>query len=225
MLHKPIHTESDLRSYEKGANQDDNEEIVGLKQGEYIDARNMRNTDVDGNQNVLQKILGEEILYPNIDNRCGSGTGLPIPNPSRYECMLEAFINGFHIEFWSSIVPTDEPFIRINGQICLRNINFPVRPDNPVQFAKDENCNGGELYWTDNFHPPMFLNITDVWDNRCENKYFEDYTVSLTTLQLSKPLDMPRFIELVDVGLGGGLPAGEYQYSIRYSTSDGANLV
>ncbi len=52
-------------------------------------------------------------------------------------------------------------------------------------------------------------------------KYFADFNLSLYQINLQRALDIPAFVELEDVGAGGGLPVGTNEYSMRYASEDG----
>jgi len=57
----------------------------------YLDARNMRIANMNGNQYAHKKIQGEELIYPLINNACIDGDGTPLPNT--YKGMLGVFVN------------------------------------------------------------------------------------------------------------------------------------
>lgn len=262
MLHKPLHNEEEIKSFSVGANMDDNEELVGLQQGKYLDARNMRPVDDAGDSGALKKIGGEVIEFPDIENRCIPDgvvniSGLPIRARSSgnsqifqvgqyYECVLLETINTDIVEIWvnnqeapayTGLKAGDiPPIVRVNGKIVLSSPLLPVVLNYPLQWAVDNTCLGGELYFTDNYHKPMFLNIQDLKRNSgmeefedgttyCTQKYFDDFQLSTVILQLQKPIDKPIFVDMIDVGVGGGLEAGQYIYSIRYTTVDGDKTV
>lgn len=241
MLHKPLHNEEEIKSFSVGANMDDNEELVGLQQGKYLDARNMRPVDDAGDSGALKKIGGEVSIYPNIDNRCIGGTGIAVPYSSHYECILLDNVNGDTVEIWAYDYGLPffidlPPIVRVNGKIVLMTNDFPVTTAHPLQWAVDNLCLGGELYFTDNFVKPMFLNIQDLkrhsgmeayedGTTSCDLKYFDDFQLATVTLQLQKPIDKPIFVDMIDVGDGGGLKAGQYVYSIRYTTTGGDKTV
>ena len=103
--HHPI----DLRTYEKGINSDSNKEILGASSegGDHVDSLNMRSLPMDGDNLAKKKIKGEQELYPNIDNRCIGGTGLPLSDT--YECMMSQEINNHIVEIWASTDPSTNP--------------------------------------------------------------------------------------------------------------------
>lgn len=241
----PIKAQNDKRTYNKGANQDDNVEVVrlskrelqgigddqlvGINNGEYIDAHNMRNTDTAGNADALVKIGGETVIYPNVDNNTfNGGTGQPVPNGADFICMLDTYVSTNKIEFWASsdfdpAIPDTFPLVRINGVIMVRSASFPIDVLHPIQHTQDDTVPGGEIYWSDNFRPPYFLNLADVIKHAVLNDptYFGSFDASKYLLQIQKPLDIPVFVSLINVGAGGGLPVGQYQYSIRYIADTG----
>ena len=231
--HHPI----DLKTYQKGINSDSNKEILGSSQeGEHIDAMNMRSLPMDGDNFSKKKIKGEEELYPNIDNRCNGGTGLPLS--SGYTCMMTLEINNHIVEIWAdgdSVV--NPPLMRVDGKIVLMSFDFPVNTSTPLQYDKNENCVSGEFYVTNNTTPPMVFSVKDLMENSgmvfgydCTEKYFSEFNLDEYTIQSTGTLFKPAFIKQVvgspagsfDFVIGSlGLAVGSYSYSYRYVTTDG----
>jgi hypothetical protein len=235
---KQQHHPVDKKSYEKGINSDSNKEILGTKEGEHVDAKNMRSIPMDGDNLAKKKIKGEELLYPNIDNRCVGGTGLPLSE--QYECMMTQEINGHIVEVWGALEQYDLPaLIRIDGKITLMSEDFPVLADYPLEYHKNEACIGGEFYITDNRVVPMVFNVKDLLINSginvgsdtglCTTKYFEDFNLEEYTVGVSSSLYKIAFIKQQS-GTGNqhdfvfgsdGLLVGSYSYSYRYATEVG----
>jgi hypothetical protein len=76
---------------------------------------------------------------------------------------------------------------------------------------------------TDFRTPPILLNVQDMLDELAlgNDTYFDSYNPDEYTINLNVPLDIPIFKGLVDLGGGGGLPVGEYQYQLRFSNAEG----
>jgi len=203
----------ELRSNGLGANFDIDTELTGAKDtGEYFDAQNLRVSSKRGNQKSAEKIKGEEVLYPDT------------ATPGDWFCMNKADVNGNIVEFWADKLGTEDPIIRINGVISGQSPDFPwLFANGGLQVDKNENCLGGEVFTTDFTTPPMILNVQDIIDSLVSDptKYFSNFNPSLYTINLDTPIDIPIFIELENVGGGGGLPVGEYQYSLRYVNEAG----
>lgn len=233
---KPQSHPNNTRTFSKGANRDVNKEMHQLQEGAYVDACNMRTNSMDGDRAVLKKILGETILYPNIDNRCNGGTGLPL-NPN-YECMAMFSVNENLVEIWADPTKQDDSLIRINGLIVLMSPDFPVDSDHPIQHDVNDSCIGGEFYITDFNSKPMVFSVKDLLVNSnvnfggttgsCTPKYFEDFDLDKYTLEISRNVDAPVFIKLDAASTGydyivgaNGLPVGYVSYSFRYVTADG----
>lgn len=236
---KQQHHNIDLRTYEKGINSDSNKEILGgSKNGEHVDALNMRSVSMDGDNFAKKKIKGEDLLYGAIDNRCF----LPSPGVlnASYMCMLTLEINGHIVEVWASGDENFDPFIRVDGQIVLMSPNFPVDTEHPLQYDKNESCIGGEFYITNNRTTPMVFSLkdlmmnsgmTDVYpDAQCTQKYFEDFNIQEYVVDIISQLYKPMFINqdisttayTYNAILGSlGLPVGSYSYSYRYATQAG----
>lgn len=214
------------RVYANGANRDLEKEFLSAESGTYVDANNMRTGSMDGDNAAIKKINGEEILHRNFDNRCNS-TDKTAALPGSYKCIGVVEVNDRKVEFWVDKGKAQDSLIRIDGSVVLKSPDFPITVDNPLQIHKNESCVGGEIYITDFKNSPMIFNIEDLLKNNgeiggvCTQKYFDDFNFVSYTLQLTQPADHPVFVETVNLGSGGGLPVGLYQYSIRYSTTAG----
>ncbi len=226
----------DIRTTSAGVDMDTDQELHPKKEGAVVDRHNMRTTGMDGHNEASSKIKGEEILYPNIDNRCNAGSGLPLS--ITYECVGVEEINGHIIEFWADRDDLEDAIIRIDGLIVLQSEDFPLQAEFPLQIAKNESCIGGEIYLTDFNSTPMLFNINDLLLNSgvdaggeigsCTPKYFEDFNLQEHILVLNRTLEHPVFIKLdtniasYDYVFGGtGLPVGYVTYSHRYVTTLG----
>jgi hypothetical protein len=234
---KQQHWTYDIRTLNNGANRDLEDELVFLEDGSYIDACNFRVVSMGGDYAAAKKINGEELLYPNIDNRCNGGTGAALS--ANYECIGAAEINDHIIEFWADSASVEPSLIRIDGQIVLYSVDFPLTYNHLLQIAKNESCIGGEIYITDDNVPPMIFNIEDLMEKSaminngiCSEKYFTEFNLAEHQLQVTNPIDHPVFIKLTSNQSGynavfgsGGLPVGTYSYQIRYSTTAGDKTI
>jgi hypothetical protein len=232
---KQVHQPHDIKIYAKGANRDLDDELMALAEGQYIDACNMRTNPMDGDNSAAKKIKGEIELYPNVDNRCNIGTGLPLT--TTYESIGVVEINRYIVEFWADAAEVEPSLIRINGKIVLMSADFPIQAKYPLQIAKNESCIGGEVYITDYNVIPMIFNVKDLLINSgidvgsdsgsCTTKYFEDFNLEESLLVLTRAVNRPAFIKLGQSGsydkiLGTtGLNVGYASWSFRYVTAAG----
>ena len=202
----------DWKRYFRGADTSTEKEITGAQEnsGVYIILRNGRPTSTDGDTGDANKIRGEQLLY----QKTVAGN---------YTCTGTISVNSRVIEFWASPTPGEFSFVRIDGVVVLQSSLFDIRVTHPLQLDKNENCIGGEVFLTDFRIPPMIFNVQDMIDSLVSdpNKYFSNFDPLLYSVNLSSPLDIPVFVELVNVGGGGGLPVGEYQYQMRYASKEG----
>jgi len=202
----------EVRSNEKGANQDIDKEILGSnsKSGEYLEGRNLRLSSFKSNRSSAEKIKGEEIVHQNTQVQ-------------GYKSICADSVNGRKIEFWVDRNGIEDPIIIIDGVIVAKSDKIPFLIDFPIQHDKNESCIGGEIFVTDNNTPPMIFNLKDMIDSLVNSptKYFADFNPALYTVNLETPLNIPVFKELVVVGGSNGLPVGSYVYSLRYVTTDG----
>ena len=215
---KEEHGNFHITTLSKGANTSDDKELVGSKEGsgEYIISRNGRPVSTKGHTGSHEKINGEQLKWAR-----------NITGP--YRCIGDTEVNGDVVEFWASSNLADESFCRVNGVVVLKSSLFPITYDNPLQIDANEDEQGGEVFLTDNVPytnkvgTPMILNVKDMVDSltATPTKYFSGFDPKLYSVNLFVPLDMPVFIETVNVGGGGGLPVGSYAYQLRLSNNDG----
>lgn len=203
-----------LCTFTSGANYDGNLELFFSKQatGTYIISRNARPTSNTGDIGAIEKIKGEIQLYNNSLSLVG------------YTCICSEQVNQFTFEIWASVNPLFPTIVRVNGQVVASSIDFQFTPNRPLQWHKNQSTSFSEISVTDRiFQPPFIFHIEDMVDSVISepDKYFSNFDPILYQVNLQTPLDMPVFIELVNVGGGGGKPVGQYQYQIRYSSEDG----
>lgn len=205
------HHKKDIRTNNVGATYDIDKELSGAEnQGKYFDSENGRISSDRGNKGSWEKIRGEEKIHDNTTNGTWSN-------------LVSAKINKNIFEIWVETTNSFPAKIVIDGVVVGESANFPWLYDYKIQFDINESCIGGEIFLTDNNTSPLILNIKDILDNFNNNtqKYFSEFNPELYSINLNTPLDIPIFRELVDLGGGGGLPVGSYQYSLRYSTEEG----
>ena len=205
------HHKKDIRTNNVGATHDIDKELSGVQnKGTYFDSQNGRISSDRGNKGSWEKIRGEEIVFNN-------------PTTDDYFCLCSISVHKDVFQVWVEKTQQDDPIIVINGDIMGKSPDMPWLYEYRIQFDVNENCIGGEVFLTDFNVAPMIFNIKDIKDNFDNNtqKYFSDFNPELYYINLSSPLDIPVFKELVLVGGGGGLPVGSYQYSLRYSNDEG----
>ena len=205
------HGKKSLKTYSSGASYDKNLELEGSKNtGKYFDSENGRVSSSRGDKESWEKIRGEEIVH----NNSTTGTWFNL---------VSAKINDDIFELWVETSNAFGPKIIINGVLMGQSVNMPWLYAHRIQFDVNENCIGGEIFLTDFNVAPMIFSIKDIKDNfaAVTGKYFALFNPNLYYTNLETPLDIPVFKNLVNVGGGGGLPVGSYQYSLRYVTEEG----
>lgn len=207
---KQEHHPKGVRLNNLGANTTDEKIYVGAgDKGYYVDSHNGRLRSLDGNDGDWEKMNGEELVYPSSD-------------PGDWFCIGSIDVNDKRFEVWVEENNLAGPIIRINGQKVAQSTDIPFLKAFPLQMDKNEGCDGeGEVFITDDNSTPLIFNIKDMLDNIANPKYFAGFNYEQHTVNLSKPLDIPVFVELVNVGGSGGLPVGNYQYAIAYVTKSG----
>lgn len=208
---KTEHHNKDIRTNSQGATHDISKELSGSEnKGTYYDSDNGRVSSDRGNKGDWEKIRGQEETHST--EQIGEWYNL---------CSIP--VNDDIFELWVNKFGMADPYIVVNGEIMGQSPNMPWLYDFKVQFDKNEACIGGEVFLTDFNAPPITFNIKDIKDRFAAGDltYFDDFNLDLYVVNLSSPLDIPIFTELVNLGGGGGLPVGSYQYSIRYINDDG----
>lgn len=207
---KQEHHPKGVRLNNLGANTTDEKIYVGASDsGSYIDSHNGRLRSLSGNDGDWEKMNGEVEIYPSSD-------------PGDWFCIGSIDVNNKKFEVWVEENNLAGPIIRIDGQKVAQSTDIPFIKQFPLQMDKNEGCDGeGEVFITDDNTTPLIFNVKDMLDNVLTQKYFSGFNYEQHTINLSKPLDIPVFIELVNVGGGGGLPVGNYQYAIAYVTKSG----
>jgi len=207
------HLKNKIVLYSKGANRETDPELLFSQENssEYLDARNARPTSIDGNTGSIEKIKGEVIKYTNTAGLTG------------YVCVGRTSVNNNLVEIYAPTIAPLEGIIRINGVIVLKSIKFEQRVDYPLQIDINEAKGLSEFFITDNRVPPYCFNIEDMVASLTTSptKYFAAFNPLLYQINLQSPLDIMVFVDLINVGGGGGLPVGHYQYQMRYTSEAG----
>lgn len=234
---KQQHGKYDVKKYSKGVNSDVSKELISeLPEGFHADSLNMRSLAQGGDNLGKTHIGGESGFYPAIDTRDYINQSNPSTiNFINYSCVMTQSINGHIVEIWCSKDnftfspnPSEPSFIRIDGEICLMSVNFPVYHDKPLQYDKNQSVLGGEFYITDFNSTPMIFNLQDLIDSYNTQKYFAGFNLSEYSLAIESNLYKPQFIDLVTSSPTGalvigstGIPVGQYSYTYRYVTQAG----
>lgn len=213
-MEKSEHQPEHISTLGNGANIDDEQEIVNANPatGIFADSHNAQVVSNDGSKTgSLNKRKGELLTYPNT-------TSL-----ANYTCIGSKSVNEHIVEFWAPISGLGAGICRVDGVIVLNSINFDLDPNYPLQLDSDDNIDAPLVFITDNRIPPSIFNIKDMLDSLTANptRYFAAFDPLQYQINLQSPMDIPVFIELINVGGGGGLPVGQYQYQMRYVTESG----
>ena len=199
-----------IQTFSSGANYDGNIELSFAQPatGIYVDARNAE-PNTNSHSGALTKINGEVLLYDG--------------NNSGYKCTGSEKVNQYLVEFWAPSNPSFPGIVKVNGVVVLSSTAFPLRQNYPLKWDKNKSAEFSEIYVTDDQpgNPPYIFDIKDMVDSVSTQKYFLGFDPTLYQVNLQSPLDTIVFIELTNVGGGGGLPVGHYQYQMRYSNEEG----
>lgn len=202
-----------INTYSRGANMDGNPELTFAQAGTgfYIDARNAEPSSNDKDDNVLAKIRGEQLKYANSTSATG------------YKCICSFSVREDLVELWAPINPSFPGIVRVNGIIVLQSVLFELRVDYPIQYDTNPAAEYSEFAFTDKRSVPYILDVTDMVASLSSNpqKYFTNFEPELYQINIQSPLDIPVFVELINVGGGGGRPVGQETYQIRYASQAG----
>lgn len=179
------------------------------KGGRYLRAKNARLKSLDGNQFALEKIKGESVKWQ-ID-----------VSGSDYRCIGSTEVNTYLFQCWADRNSIHNPLITIDGSIVANNINIPFLWYDDLCIAKDENKLGGEVYITNGRTTPIYLYIDELLNPSPSTKFTTSFNLDVHTINIKVPINIAVFEDLEEIGFGGGLPTGQYSYSIRYSSKDG----
>lgn len=206
---QPIH----ITTVHKGCDRDNDPEITCATPGTgiYLDGHNTRPVSIDSNTGSNEKIKGEELLYPNT-------TGL-----SNYTCIGSIIVIDFLFEVWVDNTGVGPNIIMVDGVVVGQSTLYGFDKDHPLQMDRNQSPINPEVFVTDFKIPPSIFNVEDMVDSLSSDptKYFTAFDPLLYQVNLQSPLDRPVFIELINVGGGGGLPVGQYSFAMRYSSEEG----
>lgn len=207
--HQKIH----INTFIKGAALDTDPEISATtpSNGLYIDGRNVRPVSNDGKSGAAHKIQGEQLNFPN-------NTGF-----TGYTCIGACTVNFKIFEVWVDNLGIGPNIIRIDGVTVLQSTLLGYSINFPLQIDHNDSQEITEVFLTDNNIPPSIFDVNDMLTSLTSDpdKYFINFDPLLYQINLQSPLDIPVFVELKNVGGGGGLPVGQYQYEMRYSNDEG----
>lgn len=220
----PFSNPTGTRFFFGGANTDVTKELVGSdylklqvehEGGQYIDAQNIRvDEDQQGISKAAKTIRGEEKLYTN--------------SATNYECIGSCAVGQYIVECWAPDTALDGGIITINGNIMVRSKDLLFNKDSPLAIDVNDDKLGGEIYLTENNRmPPIYFSILDIvrnWNNGTPTPtYFANFVLSRYTISLVFPIDNIIFDTnpLSNVGVGAGLPTGQYAYCFNYVDSSG----
>jgi hypothetical protein len=194
----------------------------------YHDAENL--TLSKGSPGRLERIGGEIILYPSLNNSdTGSGTYYSdlVFNTGVWSCVgsIVTVVDGVEklVEFWKDIGAAGlDSLIRVDGIIMAQNpyIGFGENLD------LDENGDG-IIFCTDGVLRPMFFDVRDLLSKSGTDYYYNTFDPKSNYIILSSPNNFPVFLglitlgsELLDYQFTGTsvLKNGQYSYSVQYGT-------
>ena len=216
-------TQQHINTY-GGLNQDT--AFDSIQPNMYIDALDVRISTSDGESNgAITNIEGNSESF-SIDQTGATGTKEIIGH-----CVLRNYIILFCADDtgtngWIYYISYDEKSREINTPIVVPNaagdpvlvyfnagLNF--KKANPIEaVGRFENTTAQRIYWTDYFEPLRSLNIAAVLNGGAA------LTIDLGLIDIFPLVDYIQPI-ITNIGGGGNLLVGEYQFAYRLTTFDG----
>lgn len=201
------------QTFYSGANYDIDPEklFADTSKGVYLDAHNMEPTSNDGVTGSIQRIRGEILRYENATNGAG------------YKCMASGAVNGYLYEIWAPLNDAFPRIVRVNGSVVLSSVDFDISILFPIQARERRSIINNEIVVTDYNTVPYVFDLKDMVDSLISEptKYFSTFDKTLYQVNIQSALDHPILSEIASVGGGGGKPAGQYQYQMRYASESG----
>ena len=127
------------------------------------------------------------------------------------------WLNGYAVTFYRS---TSTTYIWANNTLIGQHADYPSH-----YLDIDSNDEQSEMFITDNYVCPVVLNLNEMLAaaTASELTYKDDYDHRLYDVNKSLQLNQPVFVQLEDLGAGGGLKIGSYAYAMCYASKSGEN--
>jgi hypothetical protein len=176
---KQDHRPWDIKTFEKGANTDQEQEGVARTPGNYHMAQNMRLVDNGGGNGALVKIPGEEVQWESV-----------IPGANTYVCIGTHQVKEHAVEFWASTSPALYfPLIRIDGVIMAQSADIPYVWDKKLQLHSAWECGGGKIFDARSGAVPIHWDIGHIIEEfNAGNQTYRWLRCSSGTVPLRYPL-------------------------------------
>src|SRR5665647_2322757 len=127
------------------------------------------------------------------------------------------WLNGYVVTFYRDCI-AGLTYIYANSLLIGQHVDYPRQ-----MFDIDVNEETWEMVITDNVTVPIVLDLQDMLDAQVAGEliYFDDYDYKLYSVNKPLQLNQPVFIQLEDLGAGGGLKFGSYAYAVCYASKSG----
>lgn len=213
MAEKATHFQEDGRTFNGGANTDAEGQFVAQVPGAYQMSENMRPVDNAGGNSALVKISGEVLIHGPQD--AGANT---------YRCVGSISVEGRIFTLWASQDPNQfPPLAQINGVTMVKSSLLPYKYAQNIPMDAQTNGRGGLVFDCRSESVPLVFDIGDIIEefNNNSQAYFSELDIELLQINSTTPIDRPRFYNLQDIGIGGGMKPGTCYYCLRYGRLEG----
>jgi hypothetical protein len=178
-------------------------EMIDAKSGAFLEAHYMHVSNVV--KHILTKHRGDTVYISDTDMSIAS------------TLIGGTWVGGYLVEFWYNT--TNGTDIYANGIHVGQSLNLP---GNLTHFLDiDTNSETLEMFITDNDQCPVVLDLGDMVAAYATTTFFANYDKSLYEINQPVQLNMVKFVQLENLGDGGGLKTGSYSYAMRYSRING----
>lgn len=189
-----------------------------LKEGQLTFAKNAMVENFDGNSVTYQNEISNILCTTFKDGFTVIGLRNIVEQNRTIVLLLNTTTNESEI---GERTNTTCNYKTIISDPCLNfNIDYPVRKIE----VKTTNCST-QLYWTDNYNPPRWMDLDDLPMVEIANPNNENDPIKTDEVDCNKLLIFPKFsiptATPVRIETGGSLVPGTYQFGIQYSNSLG----
>lgn len=181
----------------------------------YEWAKNMRLSSVTGNSGSMEKIGGQEVIYPPSQSE--------EPLDTNYVCigMIMAGKDLFSVH--ASPVQGYYPIIKINGVAMASSAVIPYTHDRPLQLRVLDRKQGPIVHPVDGNAPALFWDVEAIKAAYASGLqfYFEELNIQSISAVPPGPTEWPEHTDNPKIGAGVGAKPGQYAFWLRYYDRDG----
>jgi len=179
----------------------------------YEWAKDMRLSSVTGNSGSMEKIGGQEVLYPPSQSE--------EPLDDDYTCIGMVMAGKDLFSVHASPVQGYYPIIKINGVAMASSEVIPYTYDRPLQLRVLDRKQGPIVYPADGNAPALFWDVEAIKAAYASGLqfYFEELNIQSISVVPPGPTEWPEHTDNPNIGVGA--KPGQYAFWLRYYDRDG----